>query len=74
MKGMKKFLLASALGLAGLCIACFVWMGLFMGAKSQEAINQVGRIYMSEVSRQLQEKFDAIIRLMLGSNKAHLAS
>ncbi len=65
MKGMKKFLLASALGLAGLCIACFVWMGLFMGAKSQEAINQVGRIYMSEVSRQLQEKFDAIIRLRL---------
>ena len=65
MKGMKKFLLASALGLVGLCIACFVWMGLFMGAKSQEAINQVGRIYMSEVSRQLQEKFDAIIRLRL---------
>ncbi len=65
MKGMKKFLLASALGLAGLCIACFVWLGIFMGAKSQEAINQVGCIYMSAVSRQLQEKFDAIIRLRL---------
>ena len=65
MTGMTKFLWASALGLAGLCIACFVWLGIFMGAKSQEAINQVGCIYMSAVSRQLQEKFDAIIRLRL---------
>ncbi len=65
MKDTKKFLFASGLGLAGLCIACFVWLGIFMGAKSQEAINQVGCIYMSAVSRQLQEKFDAIIRLRL---------
>ncbi len=65
MKGMKKFLLASALGLAALCIACFAWLGMFIGAKSQEAIDQIGIIYMSEVSRQLQEKFDAVIRLRL---------
>ena len=65
MKGMKKFLLASALGLAALCIACFAWLGMFIGAKSKEAIDQIGIIYMSEVSRQLQEKFDAVIRLRL---------
>jgi len=61
----KKFLFASGLGLAGLCIACFAWLGLFMGARSQEAISEIGMIYMSEVSKQLQEKFDAIIDLRM---------
>lgn len=63
MKSTKKFLLASALGLAGLCIVCFTWLGLFMGARSKEAINEIGMIYMAEVSKQLQEKFSAIINL-----------
>ena len=31
-----------------------------MTGKSEEAINEVGKIYMSEMSMQLQQKFDAI--------------
>ncbi len=65
MKDTKKFLFASGLGLAGLCIGCFIWLGLFMGKRSQEAIGEVGMIYMAQVSKQLQEKFDAIIDLRM---------
>ena len=65
MKDTKKFLFASGLGLAGLCIGCFIWLGIFMGKRSQEAISEVGMIYMAQVSKQLQEKFDAIIDLRM---------
>ncbi|MCI9147479.1 MAG: response regulator [Hungatella sp.] len=36
-----------------------------MTGKSQDTISDIGMIYMSEMSRQLQEKFDAIIKLKL---------
>ena len=61
----RKFLFVSALFIIGLCIACFFWLGIFMTGKSGDAINEVGEIYMSEMSRQLQQKFDAIVNLRL---------
>ncbi len=61
----RRFLFVSALFLAGLCITCFFWLGRFMTGKSGDAINEIGEIYMSEMSRQLQQKFDAIVNLRL---------
>lgn len=61
----RRFLFVSAIFLAGLCIVCFCWLGAFMSGKSGDAINEVGEIYMSEMSKQLQQKFDAIVNLRL---------
>lgn len=43
-----------------LCVLIFLWLSSTMTGKSEEAINDVGKIYMSEMSTQLQQKFDAI--------------
>lgn len=61
----KKFLIISFSCLALLCIIIFSWVGTTMSGKSAEAINEIGKIYMSEMSKQLQQKFDAIMELQL---------
>lgn len=61
----KKFLFASLVCLVALCITVFIWLGDVMGGKSQMAISQVGTIYMSELNRQLQQKFVAIVNLQM---------
>ncbi len=61
----RKFLFTSAVALVSLCIVCFFCLGVIMTGKSQDTISDIGMIYMSEMSRQLQEKFDAIIKLKL---------
>ncbi len=64
-KQTKKFLLASLFCLVVLCIAVFLWLGSTMENKSQKAISEVGTIYMSEMNRQLQQKFAAIVDLQM---------
>ncbi len=64
-KQTKRFLLASMSCLIVLCVLIFLWVGSTMDDKSEDAVSDIGRIYMSEMSRQLQEKFSAIIDLRL---------
>ncbi len=59
----KKFLISSVFGLVILCIVIFVILGSVMSRKSYNAINAVGMLYMSEMSVQLQQKFNAVIDL-----------
>lgn len=59
-KKTKRFLLVSMSCLVLLCVLIFIWLSSAMNGKSEEAINEVGKIYMSEMSMQLQQKFDAI--------------
>ena len=59
-KRTKRFLLISMCCLVLLCVLIFIWLSSAMTGKSEEAINEVGKIYMSEMSMQLQQKFDAI--------------
>ena len=59
-KRTKKFLLLSLACMIILCSAVFFWVAESMTGKSQEAISEIGMIYMSEMSMQLQQKFDAI--------------
>ena len=56
----KRFLFVSMSCLVLLCVLIFLWLSSIMTGKSEEAINDVGKIYMSEMSTQLQQKFDAI--------------
>lgn len=62
-KRTKKFLLLSLACMIILCSAVFFWVAESMTGKSQEAISEIGMIYMSEMSHQLQQKFSAIIDL-----------
>ena len=64
-KQTKKFLLASVISMALLCVVIFLWTGITMSKNSEDAISEIGGIYMSEMSRQLQQKFDVIINLRL---------
>lgn len=59
-KRTKRFLLISMCCLVLLGVLIFIWLSSAMTGKSEEAINEVGKIYMSEMSMQLQQKFDAI--------------
>lgn len=62
-KKTKNFLMISFGGLVVLCIVIFLWLGTSMSGKSKDTINEIGRIYMSEMSKQLQQKFNAITAL-----------
>lgn len=64
-KKAKSFLMASFTCLIVLCIVIFLWIASSMSGKSEEAINEIGKIYMSEMSTQLQQKFDAITALQI---------
>ena len=55
----RKFLFTSAISLVALCVGCFFSLWFFMSGKSQDTISDIGMIYMSEMSKQLREKFDA---------------
>lgn len=61
----RRFLVISFSCLILLCIIVFCWVGTTMGQKSEGAINEINQIYMSEMSRQLQQKFNAIINLRM---------
>ncbi len=67
-KGFSKtegLLLGSFVGLIIMCMIVFLGISGFMEQKSTEAINEISVIYMSEMSRQLKQKFSAIIDLRL---------
>lgn len=61
----KIFLWSSFSGLIILCIVIFLLMGTVMNKKSNEAINEIGTLYMTEMAKQVQQKFDAVIDLQI---------
>lgn len=68
-KGNKILMFSLAMVLLA-CMCVFVGITVFMGNKSEEAIHDIGDIYMSEMNTQLQQKFDAVIRLRLSQVRA----
>ena len=64
-KKTRKFLWFSFSGLIILCITIFILLGMYMTEKSEEALQEIGAIYMEEVSNQLKEKFEAITALRI---------
>ena len=59
----KKKLWVSFLCLIIICIIIFAWMYQFLGEKNEETVTEIGMIYMSEMNRQLEQKYSTIIEL-----------
>lgn len=47
------------------CLLMFVWLTYYMSYKTETSITEITDIYMAEVSRQIQQKFQSIIGLRL---------
>lgn len=61
----KKFLWVSFFSVIIFCIVIFAWVYKYLGDKSEETVTEIGEIYMSEMNRQLEEKFSTIIELRI---------
>lgn len=61
----KRFLLISLSCMVVLCVAVFTWNVSSMSQRSEETISEVGRMYMSEMSAQLKQKFEAVVSLWI---------
>ena len=61
----KRVLLTSIACLIVLCIVIFTGMEKYLTQKSDAVMNEIGTLYMSEMSNQVQEKFDAVKDLRL---------
>jgi len=64
-KKIKKFLICSCISVIVLCIFVFCYHMVFMGDRTDEVILSVNELYMSEMSTQLQQKFNSIVSLRL---------
>lgn len=64
-KKTKRFLWCSAVIELIVCISVFVWLTVFMSRKTENTIVEVGEIYLSEMSRQIQQKFTSVVGLRL---------
>lgn len=60
-----NFLKRSFIGIIIICILVFVCLARFMSLKTEESIVEVSNIYMSEINRQIQQKFSAIISIRM---------
>lgn len=61
----KKFLRLSFIGMIVICVMVFAWLTVFMSNKTEESIIDVSEIYMSEMNKQLGQKFSSIISLRM---------
>ena len=64
-KNTRKFLIISFSFLIVVCILSFMAIAIWIGRKSNDAVSDVGMLYMSEMNRQLQEKYTTVIELRL---------
>ena len=60
-----RFLWASLLILAALCVGTFTWLTRVMGRKSDAILTQVANLYMEEINAQLQRHFDSLVEVQL---------
>lgn len=66
----KRKLLVSFIVLIFMCICIMFVQSHFMSKKSRETIGEVGELYMSEVNRQMQQKFEAVTDIWLHEGQA----
>lgn len=64
-KKTRKLLVWSFLGVIIVCIAVFAWLTVYMSGKTKESVTEVSEIYVSELNKQIQQKFQSIINLRL---------
>ncbi len=64
-----RFLTVSLIGVALLCVCVFSFLALHMNAQSARTINEVGTLYMSNMSQQISIHFESIISLQMNQLK-----
>ncbi len=64
-KKINKFLLVSLVGAVLVSFAIFAVVTSVMKRKTTETINEIGEIYMSEMNKQVQEKFVSIVNIRI---------
>ena len=64
-KNVRKFLRNSFVSVIGVCVVVFIGLVLVMGKRTEDTIDEISEIYMSEMNTQLGQKFTSIIGLRL---------
>ncbi len=64
-KKIKRFFVASIISVLVVCLAVFAGIIWYMQNQTEISVVDISEIYMSEVSRQIQQKFDSITSLRL---------
>lgn len=59
------FFRRSVISVIIICIAVFFWLTIFMSYRTDQTVEEISNIYMSEMNQQIQQKFRSIIRLRL---------
>lgn len=59
----SRFLIFSFIGLLIFSIVVFVILGIYMTRKSENAVHEVGEIYMSGMNEQMSKHFETVISL-----------
>ncbi|MCI9175978.1 MAG: response regulator [Lachnospiraceae bacterium] len=64
-KNIRKFLRNSFVSVISVCVLVFIGLVLIMGKRTEDTIDEISEIYMSEMNTQLGQKFTSIIGLRL---------
>lgn len=64
-KKIKRILGWSFCGVIIICIIIFIGMAYFMSTRTEESVTELNEIYMSEMNKQIQQKFQSIVELRL---------
>lgn len=64
-KKTKIFLWCSFISLIVLCIIMFLFVSISLSGKSTDAISEIGTLYMTEMSEQIQQKFDVVVDMRI---------
>ena len=64
-KNSKKFLLISFSILIAGCICMLTLASALLARKSDNAVSEIGEIYMYAMAKQTQQNFDAVVSLQI---------
>ncbi len=56
----KHFLVSSLIGVCIVCIVAFMALAVYLSHQSEQAVTQLGNIYMSNINDRISKHFDAI--------------
>ncbi len=56
----KHFLVGSLAGVCIVCLVCFAALGIYLNRQNEQAVTQLGNIYMSNINERISKHFDAI--------------
>lgn len=64
-KNIKNFLRNSFVSVISVCVVVFIGLVLIMGKRTEDTIDEISEIYMSEMNTQLGQKFTTVVGLRL---------